>query len=60
MHQRTVRIISALRQDIGNHTARDAIHRLCSDIQHVWRDCVLDLATIVHVFLIQVLHGKTI
>ena len=59
MHQRIDSIIARLRQDIASHLTRDAIYEICAAVGHVWRECVLDPATIVHVFVIQVLNGNT-
>ena len=59
MHQRVGSIIARLRQDAGSHLTRDAIYEICAAVGHVWRECVLDPATIVHVFVIQVLNGNT-
>jgi Transposase DDE domain len=59
MHQRIVNTIAKLRQDVATHLASSTIHQICDDIGHVWRSCVLEPATIVHVFLLQILNGNT-
>ena len=59
MHQRIVDVISQLRQDVGRHLSRSAIYETCAAVGHMWRECVLDPATTVQVFLLQILHGNT-
>ena len=59
MHQRIVTAISRIRQDIGSHLSPSLIHQTCKSVGHVWRECALTPSTIIHVFLLQVLHGNT-
>ena len=59
MHQRIVSIIAQIRQDVATHLSPAAILTTCKAVGHVWRECVLDPVTTVHVLIIQVLHGNT-
>jgi Transposase DDE domain len=59
MHQRIGSILSLIRQDVASHLSRSFIHETCTAVDHVWRQCVLEPATIVHVFMIRILHGNT-
>ena len=59
MHQRIVSIIVQIRQDVATHLSAAVIHKTCKAVGHVWRECILEPATIVQVFMLQVLHGNT-
>jgi hypothetical protein len=59
MHHRIVATLRLLRQDLARKLDRPAILDACRDLGHSWRDCLLDPAAIVHLFLLQVLHGNT-
>jgi hypothetical protein len=59
MHQRIVNVIAALRQDVASHLKRSTIHRNRAAIGHIWRACVLEPATIIHIFMVHVLNGNT-
>jgi Transposase DDE domain len=59
MHQRIGSVIPDIRQDVARHLSAAVIHRVCREAGHVWRRCVLDPATIIHVFIIQILNGNT-
>jgi hypothetical protein len=59
MHRRIDTTLRHLRQDLTRHLDPAAIHEVCTDVGHVWRDCVLTPFAIVHWFLVQVLHGNT-
>jgi len=59
MHQRIVSIIAQIRQDVATHLSSVVILETCKAVGHVWRECVLDPVTTVHVFILQVLHGNT-
>jgi Transposase DDE domain len=59
MHQRIVTTLRQLRQDLARHLDEKAIHDICRQAGHRWRDCLLTPAAIIHWFIIQVLHGNT-
>ena len=59
MHQRIVTTVRHLRQDLAGHLDKKAIHDVCRQAGHRWRDCLLTPAAIIHWFIIQVLHGNT-
>ena len=59
MHQRIIDTVSRIRQDVGAHLSPPLIHQTCEAVGHVWRECVLMPSTIIHVFILQVLHGNT-
>jgi hypothetical protein len=59
MSHRIVAILRELRQDLARHLDRHAILDACRATGHTWRDCRLDPPAIVHLFLLQVLHGNT-
>lgn len=52
-------VLRQLRQDLARQLAPLAILAVCRDLGHTWRTCLLDPATIVHLFIMQVLHGNT-
>lgn len=59
MHQRIFTAISRIRQDVVSHLSPSLIHQTCRSVGHIWRECVLTPSTIIHVFILQVLHGNT-
>ena len=59
MPPRIVPILDRLRQDIAATLAREAIEQACRRAGHAWRRRLLDPATTVYLFLLQVLHGNT-
>lgn len=59
MHRRIDNAIHRLRQDLTGHLDPPAIHQICTQLGHVWRDCLLTPFAIVHWLLVQVLHGNT-
>src|SRR2546423_15145973 len=52
-------IVAQFKADVAKALSPETIARICSYLQHTWRDRVLDPATTVHVFLLQILHGNT-
>jgi len=48
-----------IKSDVAQVLSRETILRIARELKHVWRDCTLDPATTVHLFLLQVLHGNT-
>ena len=59
MHRRIDTALRGLRQDLSPHLDEPAVHSLCHQLGHVWRDCLLTPFAILHWFLLQVLHGNT-
>jgi Transposase DDE domain len=59
MHQRILSVIAQIRQDVANHLSPSLIHDTCDTVGHIWRSCILEPATIVHVLILQVLNGNT-
>ena len=59
MHQRIFSIVAQIRQDVASHVSPVMIESTCKAVGHVWRKCILEPATIVHVMMLQVLHGNT-
>jgi hypothetical protein len=59
MHRRIDTTLRRLRQDLTRHLDEDAIHQVCAQVGHVWRNCLLTPFAIVHWFLVQILHGNT-
>jgi hypothetical protein len=54
-------ILAAVRQiksDLARFLRPTLIHRLCAGVGHLWRNRVLDPATTVHLFLLQILNGN--
>lgn len=54
-------ILSAVRQiksDIARFLDPKVIHEVCDTVGHVWRERVLDPATTVHLFVLQILNGN--
>jgi hypothetical protein len=52
-------IVAQFKADVAKALSPETIASICSYLQHTWRDRVLDPATTVHVFLLQILHGNT-
>src|SRR3954466_4606228 len=52
-------ILDRLRQDIAAGLSRQTIEEACRQAHHRWRQRVLDPATTIYLFLLQVLHGNT-
>jgi Transposase DDE domain len=59
MPPRIIPILDRLRQDIAAGLSREAIEEACRRANHRWRKRVLDPATTIYLFLLQVLHGNT-
>lgn len=59
MPPRIIPILGRLRQDIAAHLSRETIEQGCRHVKHPWRRRVLDPATTLWLFLLQVLHGNT-
>ena len=59
MPPRIIPVLDRLRQDIAAVLSRDTIEEACRQAQHTWRKRVLDPATTIYLFLLQVLHGNT-
>lgn len=55
-------ILSAVRQikaEVAQFLSPQLIRLACETVGHVWRERVLDPATTVHLFVLQILHGNT-
>jgi hypothetical protein len=59
MPPRIIPILDRLRQDIAAGLSRQTIEEACRQANHHWRQRVLDPATTIYLFLLQVLHGNT-
>lgn len=59
MPPRIIPVLNRLRQDLAAALSRDAIEEACRRAKHSWRRRVLDPATTIYLFLLQVLHGNT-
>jgi hypothetical protein len=59
MPHRMLAVLRQLRQDLPELLDRQAIERHCRSLGHPWRRRLLDPCSIVHIFLIQILHGNT-
>jgi hypothetical protein len=59
MPPRIIPILDRLRQDIAGELSRQTIVEACRQAEHRWRKRVLDPATTIYLFLLQVLHGNT-
>lgn len=58
----TFRISSVLRQirdDLAAVLSPRTIRDVCSQIEHRWRNRILDPVTTIHLFVLQILHGNT-
>src|SRR4051794_3484105 len=59
MHHRIVTALGQLKRDLAGQLDRPAILDACRAVGHTWRDCLLDPVAVVHLLLLQVLHGNT-
>src|SRR5688572_14219174 len=59
MPPRIIPILGRLRQDIAASLAPETIEEACRQADHSWRRRILDPATTIYLFLLQVLHGNT-
>jgi DDE family transposase len=59
MPPRIIPILGRLRQDITACLSKETIEEACRRVGHSWRNRVLDPATTIYLFLLQVLHGNT-
>jgi hypothetical protein len=59
MPPRIIPILARLRQDIAVGLSRETIEEACREAKHYWRKRILDPATTIHLFLLQILHGNT-
>lgn len=59
MPPRIIPILDRLRQEIAAGLSRETIEEACRQAKHRWRERVLDPATTIYLFLLQVLHGNT-
>jgi hypothetical protein len=59
MPPRIIPILGRLRQDIAADLAKETIEQACRQVKYSWRKRILDPATTIYLFLLQVLHGNT-
>jgi hypothetical protein len=59
MPPRIIPILGRLRQDIAADLAKETIEEACRQVKYSWRKRILDPATTIYLFLLQVLHGNT-
>ena len=59
MPPRIIPILGRLRQDIAADLAKETIEEACRQTKYSWRKRILDPATTIYLFLLQVLHGNT-
>ena len=59
MPPRIIPILARLRQDITAALSKETIEEACRQEKYSWRKRLLDPATTVYLFLLQVLHGNT-
>lgn len=50
--------VERIKADVAHFLRPTTIVELCASLGHTWRERILDPVTIVHVFLLQVLHGN--
>src|SRR4029077_9700499 len=59
MPPRIIPILERLRQDIAAGLTKETIEEACRQCSYSWRRRILDPATTIYLFLLQVLHGNT-
>ncbi len=59
MHYRIVSILRRLQKGPAEQLDRPEILDTCRQVNHTWRQCLLNPVTLVHLFLTQILHGNT-
>jgi Transposase DDE domain len=59
MPPRIIPILDRLRQDIAAGLAKQSIEQACRQSNYSWRRRILDPATTIYLFLLQILHGNT-
>jgi hypothetical protein len=59
MHHRIVSILRRLQQAPAQQLDRPEILDACRQVNHTWRQCLLDPVTLIPLFLTQILHGNT-
>jgi Transposase DDE domain len=59
MARSIVAAVERIKADVAHFLTPDTIRELCRALKHRWRERVLDPATTIHLFLLQILHGNT-
>ncbi len=59
MHYRIVSILRRFQNAPAQQLDRPEILDACRQVNHTWRQCLLNPVTLVHLFLTQILHGNT-
>lgn len=53
------RAVERIKQDVAGCLSRPLIEQTCRAVGHRWRERVLDPVTLIHLFVLQLLHGNT-
>ena len=59
MPPRIIPVLNRLRQDLAAELTPDSIEAACKEEKYTWRNRLLDPATTIYLFILQVLHGNT-
>jgi hypothetical protein len=59
MPPRIVTILNRLRQDLAAELTPDSIEATCKEEKYTWRKRLLDPATTIYLFILQILHGNS-
>ncbi len=51
-------VVGQFKADVGRALSADFIERVCYNVGHVFRKRILDPVTLIHTFLLQILHGN--
>ena len=51
--------VARIKTEVAQLLMAETIGQVCRDLGHTWRDRVLNPATTVHLFILQILHGNT-
>ena len=53
------RALGRIKDDLANLLAPAFVEQVCREAGHTWRDRLLDPVTLIHLFILQILHGNT-
>jgi hypothetical protein len=51
--------VQQIKAEVAQFLSHGLIREVCNAVDHGWRDRILDPATTVHLFVLQILHGNT-
>lgn len=51
--------LARIKGDLSNLLGRSFIEPICRECQHTWRERLLDPVTLIHLFILQILHRNT-